>query len=197
MSLILARIISFLTNPIFIIVPIPFLLVHYATNNTVYAVKWTLFSMGFLLIVGLIMLYSVRNKIFTDLDVSKREQRPLLFFIVTLVAISYLFALYFFRGPSVLYIALLGILAGISLVVVVNTRIKASLHVATITATFLTLGIMYNLPPLLAIAIPVIAWARVKTKRHTIEEAVIGGSVGAALILLMYFVVKYILGRQI
>ena len=190
----LTRLISFLTNPIFIIAPIPFILVHYATSDSVYAFKWTFFSLGFLLFVGLFMIYMVRQKVFTDLDVSKRQQRPLLFFVITLISILYLASIYLFHGPRTLYIGILGVLAGITMVSIVNTRIKASLHVATMTAVILSLGIMYDLPTYFGLIIPVIAWARITVKRHSIEETLTGATIGSVLILIMYFVVKYILG---
>lgn len=193
MALKLARLISFLTSPIFVIIPIPFFLVYQSTHNSLYALKWTFFSLGFLLLIGIFMLYSVRHKIFTDIDVSKREQRPLLFLFLTLVSAVYLACIYILKGPSVLYIGMLGILTAIFTIAIVNTRIKASIHVATITAVVLTLGLMYNLPAYFILAIPIIAWARIKTKRHTMQEAVTGAALGSLLILLMYIVVKYIL----
>ena len=188
-----ARIISLLTSPVFVIVPIPFVLVYHATNDGVSALKWTLFSMGFLFAIGLFMLWSVRHRIFTDLDVSKREQRPLLFLVLAIVSLIYLISLYILKGPSVLYIGMLGVFTAIFTVSLVNTRIKASIHVATVTAVILTLGILYNLPAISITAIPIIAWARIKTKRHTMSEAVAGAALGSLLILFMYLVVKNLL----
>lgn len=195
MSLYLARFISFLSSPIFIITPIPFSLVYWATDNSLYALKWTIFSMGFLLLIGIFMLYSVKHKIFSDLDVSKREQRPLLFFFLTITSCIYLLCVYILNGPSVLYFGMLGVLTAILTIAIVNTRIKASIHVATVTAVVLTLGLMYNIPAYAIIIIPIVAWARIKTKRHTMQETIMGATIGSLLILCMYIVVKFILGK--
>jgi hypothetical protein len=195
MSLYLARLISFLSSPIFIIIPIPFTLVYWATNNSLYALQWTIFSMGFLLLIGIFMLYSVKYKIFSDLDVSKREQRPLLFFFLTVISCIYLVSIYLLKGPSVLYIGMLGVLTAIFVVAIINTRIKASIHVATVTAVVLTLGLMYNIPAYAIVIIPIIAWARITTKRHTMQETVMGAAIGSLLILFMYIVVKFVLGK--
>lgn len=194
MILRLARLISFLSSPIFVIIPIPFVLIYHATNDSLYALKWTFFSSAFLLLIGVFMLYSVRYRIFTDIDVSKREQRPLLFLVLAVVSFLYLISLYLLKGPAVLYLGMLGVFAAIITVAVINMRIKASIHVATITAVVLTLGILYNLPIYSVLIIPFIAWARIVTKRHTMQEAVTGAIVGSLLILLMYIVVKYFLG---
>ncbi len=151
--------------------------------------------MGFLLLIGIFMLYSVKHKIFSDLDVSKREQRPLLFFFLTIVSCIYLLAVYVLNGPSVLYIGMLGVLTAILTIAIINTRIKASIHVATVTAVVLTLGLMYDIPAYAIIVIPIIAWARIKTKRHTMQETVMGATIGSLLILFMYIVVKFVLGQ--
>lgn len=194
MVLLAARIISFLTTPIFVIVPVPFLLIYHETYDSYLALKWTIFSMGFLLIIGLFMLFSVKHKIFSDLDVSKREQRPLLFFILGIVSVIYLFFLYFFEGPAVLYLGMLGVFGALLTIAIINTRIKASIHVATITTVIITIGILYDLPFYFILLIPLIAWARIKTKRHTMQETITGAVLGSLLILIMYIIVKYVLG---
>jgi hypothetical protein len=90
---------------------------------------------------------------------------------------------------------MLGVLTAIFTIAVVNTQVKASIHVATVTAVVLTLGLLYDLPAYAIGVIPVIAWARIKTKRHTMREAIVGAVIGTVLILFMYIVVKYILGK--
>lgn len=191
--LLAARIISFLTSPIFVIAPVPFLLIHYETSDSIYALKWTIFSMGFLLIIGLFMIYSVRHKIFSDLDISKRTERPLLFLVLAVVSTLYLLSLYLLKGPSVLFIGMLGVLTALFTIAAINTRIKASIHVATITSVILVIGVLYDLPVYFVAIIPLIAWARITAKRHTMQETVMGAIIGSLLILVMYIIVRYTL----
>src|SRR4026208_1637374 len=109
---ILARIISFLTNPVFVLFPVPYLLVYRSGYGHIYAIKWTLFTLLFLAMVGFFVLYEVKMKVFSDMDVSKREQRPLLFTIVGIITFIYLASLFFLKAPPVLFITIWGVLVG-------------------------------------------------------------------------------------
>lgn len=188
----LARVISFLTNPIFVLFPIPYLLVYRFGYGHILALKWTFFTFLFSLIGGIFVIYEVKNKVFSDMDVSKREQRPLLFTVSAGITIIYLVSLFIFRAPPVLFITVWGIMLGILLASVVNTKIKASIHVGAITSAIITVIMLYNLPFLLLLIIPVVGWARIKIKRHTVPEVFTGFFLGIALPILMYILLKYI-----
>jgi hypothetical protein len=192
--LILARIISFVFNPIFLLFPLPYLIVYKTTDDDGLALKWLLYSMVFFIVVGLFVLIGVSKKIFTDIDVSKREQRPLLFLFVSILSLFYLSGLLFLKGPPILFAGISGVMLSIILFVFINRHIKASLHVASVASVLITLAIMYEgFFWLLLGLVPLIAWARIKTKRHTPYEALAGGIAGTLLTLLMYTIVEYIL----
>lgn len=188
----LARAISLLLNPIFVIMPVPYLLVYKVSHDALYALKWSLFSYLFLAMVGLFMLFAVWRGVFTDLDVSKREQRPLLFFFVLLTSVAYYLFLLYLDGPQVLQLAILGIVLGILFVSLINKKIKASLHMATVTTVLLLIGILYNINLIVFTLIPLIAWARIKTQRHTQLEVVVGILCGAFLTFLIYATIKQV-----
>lgn len=190
--MIVAEIISLISNPLILLIPVPYFLVLRVTGDFALAFRWMLFSMAFLLLIGFFMIVAVRRKVFSDLDVSRREQRPLLFVLIGSACFLYFLILYFFRGPAVLYIAVFGIFFGLVLISIINTKIKASIHVATITVLLLTIGILYDVHILLVgVFIPLIAWARIKTKRHTLRETIAGASTGILLTLIMYGVLKF------
>jgi hypothetical protein len=183
----LAQLISFFTNPFFIALPIPFLLVYHETNDTLLSFKWMVFSMLFIVMIGMFVLYEVRRHVFTDIDVSHREQRPIFFAFVTFIALLYLFSLFILHGPLGLYVAVGGILGGLLVLALVNQRIKASIHVASISSFFTVLAILYGgISMLWLLVIPIVAWSRIKTKRHTVSEAVVGCFLGIMLTLLVY-----------
>ena len=79
MSNFIARIISTLFNPFLILPPTLYLLVDRAANNDIYAFRWAILSFVFMSIVGIFVVLGVILGIFSDMDVSKREDRPLLF----------------------------------------------------------------------------------------------------------------------
>lgn len=187
----LARFISFISNPVFIFIALPFFLVYKTTQNTAAAWAWTLYTLGFLFIFVVFVLIGVKKKFFSDIDVSKREQRPVLYLTGALLSLLYLFILFTLQGPQILFITTFGIMLGIVIASLINIKVKASVHVAAISGLITSLSIIYQgYYLLLLFLIPIIGWSRVKIKRHTVTEVVIGGILGSLLSLIMYFVTK-------
>lgn len=193
MSNSIARVISTLFNPFLILPPTLYLLIDRVANNDIYAFKWTMFSYVFISIVGIFVAFGVILGIFSDMDVSKREERPLLFAFMGIVTILYLISLIAFNAPKVLLIVVFALILGLLLIAIVNNKIKVSLHVATVSSFISFIAIVYGGIFLFAfLIIPIIAWSRVKIKRHTLLEAVTGGILGIALT-----VIVYIAGKQL
>lgn len=187
----IAKSVSYLTDPLFLATPIPFLLVLWASEDVLYSLKWAIFSMMFFAFVGVFVLYAVQKRVFTDIDVSKREQRPAFYIFATYVSFLYLGSLLLLNGPAVLFLAGCGILLSIVVVSLVNTKIKASVHVATVTALIFIVSILYgDMFLFLLLAIPLIIWSRIVVKRHTFQEAIVGGSIGVLLTLIVYVAIK-------
>lgn len=188
-----AQIISFIFNPVMMLVFVPLLLVYKTTNDVIFALAWTMYTMIFLLAMSFFVIYGVHKKFFTDLDVSKRTQRPLLFGVGIFMTLIYLWGLYFLNGPKILIIVTVGFIVGVLLMSLINTRLKISFHVTTITALLFTMAIVYQgFYYLTLILIPIVAWARLKIKRHTLPETIAGGCFGILVSLGMYFVVHYL-----
>jgi hypothetical protein len=188
----LARIISFLTNPLLILFPLPFFLLYHSGYGKLIALKWTLFSIIFLFISGLFVLYEVKRKVFSDMDVSKRQQRKLLFSVIGLIAVIYLFFLSILSAPQILFITVWGIMIGIIFASMINTKIKVSLHVGVITAVLITLNQLYNLPLAVLLIIPLVGWSRIEIRRHSLIEVITGLIFGITLTTFMYILLKYI-----
>lgn len=187
----LARFISFIFNPLFLLLTVPFLLLMRLNYDPNYIMIWTFYTLFFLLIMTLFIKECVKRGIFTNMDVSKREQRPLLFGVSIILAVLYLAGLAIFNGPQILMVITLGVMIGIVVVSVINTKIKASMHVATMSALIFVAAIVFNgYYLLLLFLIPLVAWARLKIKRHTLPETVVGGLVGVLLSLCIYALVK-------
>ncbi len=190
----LARIISYISNPLIIMLPTPFLLVDKVSNNDIYALKWTIFSYVFIGMVALFVTIEVLFRIFSDFDISKKEQRPIFFSFVGLITFFYLLALFVLNGPKILFVAVFAAMAGLIAMDIVNKWIKASVHVAAISAFILSLGIIYGgLYMLGLLIVPLIAWSRVKTKKHTPMEALAGGTVGILVTIIVYIISKQFL----
>src|SRR3989344_765221 len=120
-----ARIVSFLLSPLFVLLPIPYVLVSKFTENHIYAVKWMVFSYMFILFVAAFIGIGVFFGIFSNFDVSKREQRPLLFSFTAITIFCYLVSLLVLDGPKILFVGVFGFILGLIVLFIVNRWIKA------------------------------------------------------------------------
>lgn len=143
-------------------------------------------------IVFLFELYGVRKGFFSDLDVSKRKQRRPLFVFVLLMVIIFMLGIIYYKGPSELLIGGVYMIAGIAVFILVNKQIKASVHVASLSAFFISMGLLFGgLFYLGLLCIPLIAWSRVVLHRHTVSEVIVGASLGISLPVVVYLVIQY------
>ena len=193
MSTSLAHVISFLFNPVMLLVFAPLLLVYKATGDVVIALAWTGYTMIFLLAMTFFIIYGVHKKIFTDMDVSKRTQRPLLFFVSGFMAVVYLYGLLFLNGPKILTAVIVGIIVSVLIISVINLRLKVSIHVATVASLLFALAIIYQgYAYLTLLLIPLVAWSRLKIKRHTLPETIAGAVLGILLSWGMYLIIGHV-----
>ena len=188
-----AQVISFIFNPVMLLVFVPLLLMYKTTGDVVLALAWTGYTMIFLLAMTFFVIYGVHKQIFTDLDVSKRTQRPLLFIVSIFMALIYLWGLLFLNGPKILMVVTIGFIVSVLIISVINTKLKVSFHVATVSALLFTLAIIYQgFYYLTLLFIPTVAWARLRIKRHTLPETIVGACFGILLSLSMYFLVHHL-----
>lgn len=187
----LARLISLLSHPIVISIPAPFLIV-FRNYNGIYALKWELFSFIFIMINITYVIYGVLRGFFSDFDLTKREERKRLFAFTGLTTIVYLVFVILLRGPFELVFAISGFAAGIFIFSIINTKIKASFHVAIFTAFIFSMALFYGKIFLWGILlIPLIGWARIKTKHHKLSEVIVGGLLGGTLVILIFALSRY------
>jgi len=194
MSKKLAEIISYVLNPLIVLMPVPFFLVFEKTSNLLLAFQWTGISIFFIFVFFLLILMGIKFGVFSDLDISKREQRPVLFSVGMALTISYFIFLFLFHAPQILIVGTFAIILGIIVLGIVNIFTKASGHLAVFSAflTFLVLseGWKFLLGLLL---LPMLAWARIKTKNHTVLQTILGTLVGTLTTIAIYVIVKYII----
>jgi len=187
-----ARSVSFLLGPIFTLFPIIFISVAKFSHDYSHALKWTIISYAFVMPVVVFIIYGVMMGYFTNFDVSKREQRPLLFSVCAFAILCYSLFLYFFNGPKILFIDILAVILGLAIIIIVNRWIKASIHLATLTSAVLFIWIVYRGYTFLLLGlIPLLTWARVETKEHSVRETIIGTILGIVITLLVYLITKH------
>lgn len=196
MNLRMAQLISFIFNPLLVLIFLPLFLVYKTTNNFNLALFWTGYSLLFILAIAAFIFIGVRKKIFSNWDVSVRNQRSLLFSVFLVLGVIYLLGLFIMHAPYVLFVIILSLLSGVIMVSIINTKIKVSLHVATISALFLGLVLGYGgYFTLLLLIIPLVGWSRIKIDRHTLAEVISGWITGSLLLLGTYGIYKLFLHK--
>jgi hypothetical protein len=186
-----AKAVSVILSPIFTLFPIPFILVARFSQDYSNALKWAIFSYVFILVVIVFIAAGVMLGVFSNFDVSKREQRPLLFSFTAFVIFCYLISLIILHAPRVLFLVVFALIFGLLIFIIVNKWIKASVHVATTAAVVLLTAMLYKGYFFLLLGlIPLLAWSRIKTGKHSLSETIIGCALGIMITLIVYFTTK-------
>lgn len=192
MKIFTAKVISGVASPLVISILLCYVLVFASRLDVIFALQWSFISILFVLIEGLFVIYGVKKKFFSNYDVSDRRQRPRLFLFTGFVCLLYLSILIIFNGPRVLFIGLGGLILGTVIAIIVNQKIKASIHMEAFTAFVVTCGLLFGGPLwILVLFIPVVAWSRLTLRRHSVPEVILGTFLGVALVIFLFTIVKY------
>lgn len=190
----LPKLIGYILHPILLAIPGVFLVVLSSTNSINESLYWTLISIIFSGIISLFVVLGVKLKFFNNLDVSNRKQRVFLYPFA--IGVVFLFALFvrYQNGPESLVASSILFTVALLLLDLINRKIKASIHVASVSAIVTGIAIVYGgYTYLLFLLIPISAWARIKQKRHTPTETIVGAACGIVLTLVGIFVVQLLL----
>ena len=90
-------------------------------------------------------------------------------------------------------IIVIGLMISVLIASLINLRLKVSIHVATVTALLFTLAIVYQgYYYVTLLLIPLVAWSRLRIKRHTLPETIVGACFGILLSLSLYLFVEHL-----
>lgn len=187
----LAQIISGVFNPLVLVVFIAAGIVYLETNSIIYSTKLFLIFAAFSVLFALFIIVSIRKGVFSNFDVSTKKQRPLLFFAATIAVICGMFFVHFAKVSNSLMVGLLIALLGVGTYQLVLPKIKASVHMGILTVfiSFFIFLIGYWALPLVLL-LPVVGWARVKEKEHTVPEVLAGLLIGIIFSALLIFLLQ-------
>jgi hypothetical protein len=177
----IARILSAVLHP-FVVGPLTAAL---ATGN------WRLgaaIAATIILPLTIVLLRRTRRGTFSDFDVSKREQRPALYYAaLPLVALAAL-VVWWMDAPAAFLRSFLAIAVIFLIGLLGNRFLKISLHM--MIGTFCTVVIWRVSPASLAATLPLLtalAWSRWRLERHTLAEIAVGLALGAGAALWLVF----------
>lgn len=125
----------------------------------------------------------------TDMEFSKREERPLYFTIASTLYLVLFLASAFLKDSTIFHITLTTFVTTCVLTIV-NLYWKMSGHMTFSTLFFFSLLYIFpsvKLLPLVFILTPIIAATRVILKKHTVWQTVVGTLASAAVCILFYW----------
>lgn len=131
---------------------------------------------------ALYLFVSFKGNVVEMLELIDREARLVPYLLMIIGAIAAIIVLIMIKAPRPIFVMTLVLLANEIVLGTANFWTKVSIHTATVTFTALTLG--YLIGPVwygLLFLVPLVAWARISSRRHTLKQAV-GGSLAASAI---------------
>lgn len=183
-----AKILSYIFDGSYISIPIFFIICFIVVKNPVIAIGWAFVCILFGMIVPyLYMVLLFRRKIINDFHVPDREDRIKPLIIANISYIIGYFVLYILDAP----LFLKSIFAVYVITTIILTAItsfwKISFHASWITFIGVTFYILLGRWALfLLLLIPLVGWARVNIKRHTVMQIILGSALSAVISLFVY-----------
>lgn len=193
----LARILSTVFNPFLTALALFIILAHASARST-FDFWWLLLLSTFFTSLGpmiyVFWLYGTDR--ISDLDMSVRHEREAVFTIFVIFYLIGAIVLWLTHAPK-LMIASMAAYTVSTLVVQYITRYwKISTHALGITAPLVVLTLLYGTQTLpFLILIPMVGWARVYLKAHTLLQVIAGSAlaIGSTILFFQLFHVKEII----
>jgi membrane-associated phospholipid phosphatase len=184
----LARILSTIFNP-FLTALALFVILADANAPDTYSFWRLLFLSTFFTSIGPMLyvfwLYSTGR--ISDLDMSVRTEREVVFstFVVFYGVGSA--TLWMVHAPRVMVAAMVGYFVSTLIVGYITRFWKISTHAVGITAPLVALFLLFGRPPLpFFVLIPMVCWARVYLKAHTIAQVLAGAALATVTTILFF-----------
>lgn len=184
----LAAYISNLLNP-FLLSLIVVLLVAYEASDTVAdAFKWSLLVVGLCILpVFVTAAYLVQAGKMDSIFSNDRYQRRKVYPVAISCAVLTIFIMWLLEAPSLLMAVLVASIVSGLIFMTINLAWKVSVHTAFITALVVILFVLYGWVALLAaITIPLMSWARVVLKQHSVAQTIAGALISATVVSFIY-----------
>ena len=188
-----AKIISFIFDGSFLSIPLFVIIALEVSSNAFLAIGYAAICTLFIMVIPyLYILFLLKRKRINDvhLPVKGNRMRPLIV-MDTSFTLCY-FILYLLDAPDFLRTMILASLFTVVMLTVITIFWKISFHASWITFVSITLCILYGKWALLTfILLPLVAWARVIIKRHTIMQVIAGACVTVVTSLFTYNLFGY------
>ncbi len=131
------------------------------------------------------VLYFYRKNV-VDLYVSKKETRTP-FFLIAIALYSFAAIIFFFTNTKIMFLLALGYTFVTIILLVVNRFWKVSVHSAGVTGPIFALIFVFGIIVMpLSLIIVLVSWSRIKLKKHTFNQTLVGSLIPIAVGFVVY-----------
>ena len=184
----LARILSTIFNPFLTALALFVFLADISARDTLDFWRLLFLSTFFTSIGPMIYVFWLYSSDrISDLDMSVRQEREMVFSAFVIFYLAGAATLWLLHAPVLLTAAMLGYFASTLVVGYITRYWKISTHALGITAPLVALTLLYGRQPLpFLVLIPMVCWARVYLKAHTIMQVVAGAALGTVSVVVFF-----------
>jgi membrane-associated phospholipid phosphatase len=184
----LANYISDIFNPLTLSILFVFLLAKDSTENLWEAIRWSfIFIVLCMLPIFLVILNMVKKGKLQSVFSNPREQRHILYVLGSVMVGAALIVLIFIGAPDKLIAALFAGFVSSVLFMIVNFFWKISVHTAFASAFSSIALMLYGYSALgFMLLVPMMAWARVYLKEHTMGQVTAGALLAGTVIVTVF-----------
>ncbi|MGB2690885.1 MAG: hypothetical protein WBB48_06075 [Thermodesulfobacteriota bacterium] len=137
----------------------------------------------------LYIMYLVRKGIVTDFHLNIREERTKPFLIMTANTAVVFLVMLLLGAPKLILIVIATAVLQLFFMLLITLRWKISGHCTAVTGLIVLALALFgeDLLPL-TLLVPLVAWSRIRLRRHTLAQTVAGSFMGAVIVsTLLYF----------
>lgn len=171
---------SFLSLPIFLV----FGYVSTGTSGLLWAIPMLLIVTGIPLAY---LILGIKRGWVSDMELSHREERPCFILISLSSDLLALGILWLANGPHLLHVIILTYLCLATVMFTTSIFWKISMHMAGVGGFSTALVFVFGAPALWAfLSLPLVAWARLHRRKHTLAQLTAGAIAGIAIVLFVF-----------
>jgi membrane-associated phospholipid phosphatase len=185
----IASIISGVLNPFLVCFITIMLLVAHATDTLSGALKWGAVAMALSVLPVLVfVLVQVRRKKLESIFPEERSPRRMIYALASVLAAAGLWVMWYFGAPRLLEVSFLAGLLAVIVFMVINFFWKISLHASFVASSATVLTIIFGAKAAwMFLLLPLIGWARVALKVHTVAQVAAGAVLAVVIVTCVFW----------
>lgn len=189
-----AKILSTIFNP-FLTALALFILLSARASTTTEQFWWLLFLSTFFTSIGpmLFVFWLYATDRISDLDMSIRAERETVFGAFVVFFLLGTVVLWLTHSPKLLIAAMAGYSLSSIVVQYITRYWKISTHALGITAALVAVSLLYGRGPWpFLVLIPMVGWARVYLKAHTVGQVIAGSALATFSVVFFFWLFKIV-----